>query len=41
MVVIEGYIRDSEGRPLVGIPVKAFQQILPIDLTLTESMGRQ
>src|SRR5829696_1080678 len=37
MVVIEGYIRDTEGRPLAGIPVKAYQQRLPLDLTLTES----
>ena len=35
MVVIEGYIRDSTGQPLVGIPVEAFQQNPMGDLTLT------
>ena len=35
MVVIEGYIRDSTGQPLVGIPVEAFQQNPLGDLTLT------
>src|SRR5215211_2268384 len=37
MVVIEGYIRNTEDQPLVGIPVKVFQQKLPHDLTLTAS----
>lgn len=37
MVVIERYIRDTERRPLAGIPVKAYQQRLPLDRTLTES----
>jgi choline dehydrogenase-like flavoprotein len=37
MVIIEGYIRDTEKQPLVGIPVKAFEQKLPFDKTLTRS----
>jgi GMC oxidoreductase len=37
VVVIEGYIRDSAGQPLVGIPVEAFQQNPLGDLTLTTS----
>jgi choline dehydrogenase-like flavoprotein len=35
MVIIEGYIRNSAGQPLVGIPVEAFQQNRLGDLTLT------
>jgi hypothetical protein len=35
MVIIEGYIRDSAGQPLVGVPVEAFQQNPLGDLTLT------
>ena len=37
MVVIEGYIRDSTGQPLAGIPVEAFEQNPLGDLTLTGS----
>lgn len=35
MVTIEGYIRDSVGQPLAGIPVEAFQRNPLGDLNLT------
>ena len=35
MIIIEGYIRDPVGKPLVGISVEAFQHNPLSDLTLT------
>jgi hypothetical protein len=35
MVIIEGYVRNSAGQPLAGIPIEAFQQNPLGDLTLT------
>jgi hypothetical protein len=31
MVVIEGYIRNSVGQPIAGIPVEAFKDVPLID----------
>ena len=35
MVLIEGFIRDISGQPLVGIPVEAFQRNPLGDLNIT------